>query len=193
MRKGCFSLLLTLLLTVAACVSSPLQTIPSVLAVSDDIRLEPVGIWSDLSDAAAGQRMRGYRLTRYGEDIDQFWLTGELRTGQRLVEAGADSQDGPVFEPPIQVGDLETFLSASFAALGYYNLQWPEGVSQSMPGSWSPARLFTLRTGRGLEFRGEMRWRVRRDRLDLALWFAESRVYAPRIEVDASAMLAQLH
>ena len=151
----------------------------SVTAAIDPVTVDPVvACRSVLFLGADGEPGR----------LDQVWIAADLKPGQRLVEASADTQDGPAWAEGENPGD---FLAGSLAALGYYGFA-DNGAPLEGAADWGPASAFTVRTGRGLAYRGEVRARLRGDRLDLVLWSAEAEVYAGRIETEAHAMLASL-
>lgn len=171
-----------------ACTSLAPQPAPPELDLPGGGQMTVPAGWALLPDGQDGRRTRGARLTRYGVGLDQVWIAADLKPGQRLVEASADTQDGPAWAEGENPGD---FLAGSLAALGYYGFA-DNGAPLEGAADWGPASAFTVRTGRGLAYRGEVRARLRGDRLDLVLWSAEAEVYAGRIETEAHAMLASL-
>ena len=153
----------------------------------------PAPGWALIPDALDGRRTRGQRLTRYGVDLDQVWLATGLKPGQRLVEASADTQDGPAWGEGENPDDVGAFLADSLAAIGYHGCTL-EGAPLTEPqADWGPATDFTAHTGRGLAYRGQVRIRLRGGRLDLVLWMAEADIYAGRVEDGAKSMLTSLN
>lgn len=184
-------LLLSLFAIVSACSSTQPQPAPGQLTFAGQ-QISPPGGWAFLADGVDGRRTRGVQFTRHGTGLDLVWIAISLKPGDRLVEASADSQDGPVWDGKPTPDTLGSFLEETLSALGYYGFSDPLTAVQ-VDGSWSPQTPFSVRTGRGLVYNGEFRTRIEGDRLDLALWLAEAEIYAPRVEADASGILTQLN
>ncbi|MEO0816195.1 MAG: hypothetical protein AAFX86_02700 [Pseudomonadota bacterium] len=145
------------------------------------------GAWSHFPDALDGRTTRGQHLTRHGLALDRVWVVSGLRPGQRLVEASAETHDGPIWQGEV----LQKHIEGSLWALGYGGVSWSSSPSPG-PGNWGPMTNFEALTDRGLSYQGAMRARLVNDRLDLVIWIAEAGVYAPRTQADAYAMLAGL-
>ncbi len=175
----------------AACTNLAPQPAPPELDLTGGGQMTLAPDWALLPDGQDGRRTRGERLTRYGVGLDQIWVAADMKPGQRLVEASADTQDGPVWAEAGSADNPSEFLAGSLAALGYYGFS-EDGTPLEANTDWGPTSAFTVRTGRGLAYRGEVRARLRGERLDLALWLAEADIYAERIETEAHAMLASL-
>ncbi|MEM9738602.1 MAG: hypothetical protein AAF829_01945 [Pseudomonadota bacterium] len=130
---------------------------------------------------------RGQHLTQHGLALDRVWVISDLRPGKRIVEASAGTNDGP----PWTGTAIQPFLEGSLWALGYGGVSWRDPPHLGLE-QWGTTSAFETVTDRGLTYRGAMRARLIDERLDLVIWIAEAEVYAPRIEVHASAMLKRL-
>ena len=180
--------LASLALLLAGCATPQAPDIsPSILKFEAQAPLSIRGNWALLEGEHDGRRTRGRHLTRHGEMLDRVWLVEGVRTGQRLVEASEDTRDGP----PYSGRDLQDLVQGSLWALGYGGVAW-DSPPDAGGGVWGVRARFITVNDDGLEYSGAMRARQRGDRLDLAIWIAESGVYAPRIEADADAILDQL-
>ncbi|MEO0784231.1 MAG: hypothetical protein AAFY10_00930 [Pseudomonadota bacterium] len=140
-----------------------------------------------MEDRVDGRTTRGDHLTRFGLALDRLWSVGDIKSGQRIVEASAETQDGPVWGG----ADVKGFVEGSLWALGYGGVSW-RSAPDAPPGPWGAAVSFETLTDRGHTYRGMLRARRRGDRLDLVLWIAEESLYAPLTEADAQAMLSGL-
>ncbi|MEM1104920.1 MAG: hypothetical protein AAGH87_00910 [Pseudomonadota bacterium] len=178
------TLLLALAAGVAGCASAPAGPAPETLVAGQGVALPVVGEWTHFADGADGRATRGEHLTRFGLSLDRVWLVSGLRQGQRLVEASAASEEGS----PYGAGNAKGLVESSLWALGYGGVGWAL-EPRAGQGAWGPVAAFDTVTDRGLRFRGGVRLRRRGEALDLALWIAEARVYAPQVEGDAQAML----
>ncbi|MCI4644528.1 MAG: hypothetical protein MRY64_07075 [Hyphomonadaceae bacterium] len=192
MNLHSFGIMLLLMAVLAGCATSNLQTADRPLSLAGGTEITPVGAWSHIPDLGFGPNLPGKRLTRHGVLLDQVWVISGLAPGQRLISAGPDSQDGPIWPGNVSTTSVTNLLEGSLSALGYYSMACEPACLPLAPDKWSGITHFTCWTDQGLEFRGAFRYRHHDDELDLVLWMAEARVYAPRIEPDAAAMLAQL-
>lgn len=179
---------LALLLGASACASQPeAEPAPRYLQSTYSPPFAVIGEWSHLEGVGSGVPASGHHLTRHGFKLDRVWIISDLRPGQRLVEASAQSQDGPAWSGR----DLKGLVEGSLWALGYGGVGW-QGTAEATQGAWGPTAAFQTLTDRGLTYEGALRARLDGDALDLVIWVSEERLYAPLTKDDAFSMLNRL-
>lgn len=172
-------------LAVPACASAPVALAPAQIEIAG----QTASLSGPFTRLPASPVYQGKRLTRLGHEVDLIWIIEGARPGQRLVEASADTADGPVLDA--LEGDLPSgFILETLKAAGYGHGD-PSGPVQLSP-LWSPGESFRLATPSGLSYVAEVRTREREGRLDLVIAVAVESPVASAIRADQSALLSSL-
>lgn len=186
MRALVFTAFLGLL---PACAVSPAAPAAQQIDLGGGFTVFPTGDWTHIPDGHDGPVTRGSWLTQFGTELDYIWMITDLAPGERAVEAGIDTYDGPEWQADASPSE---FARDTLAALGYYDIALSPTTQRDLAGAPGQFMGWAATSHLGATYLGSAYWSRSGDRLTLIVTMGTEDVYSERVWRDQSATVDTL-